>query len=185
MSGLETKLEQIDYDTLEGDTALATVTNIKEHRKRIKISVELPSGRSHSETFDIPETNSQSYEFVRLVESMGYGLATATHIEGSKIEVEFDEYGPSIVIPDKKLSLKDIPEKIVEGLPTHHMTTIAIPFIFLGWPILGLKFFPLYFEKEFHGDIHMGDWMFGYVMLGHLMCGMSWFFVLGFMEILF
>ena len=181
MADLHTRLEQIDYDTLNGDTARATLEKIKEDsRGNLRVVVELPSGRRHIERFELPETNSDSYRFVRLLESIGYGLVSTKEAIGSTVKVEFDKDGPHIVVPEPEISMKSSLSERLDAIPTEYITIIYLPFVVLFWPFFGLRIYPKWHADKWRRKAGILDWCIEYFALGYL----TWFFAWGTISVI-
>lgn len=135
-SDLQNRLKQVEYDTLDGSKCRATITDITEKHNRIGVNVELPSGRTHTESFDIPEVASDEYEFVRLLQTTGYGLSALDHAIGADVTVEITDDGPEIVVPEPSRSLS---ERLATRVPQEAIVGVGFALIVLTFPITGKR----------------------------------------------
>jgi len=175
MSDLQTRLEQIDHDTIDGNTAYATITEISDnHRGNIRLEVQLPSGRRHAEWFELPETHSDSYEFVRLLEGMGYGLVTATEAVGDSLQVEFHEDGPTIVVPERERTVKNMFKEFGSLFSRKHISLVLLPGVLLTWPLTGMSIFPKWHQEYWNTTPDSNDWFMEYFILGYSVTLCAW-----------
>ncbi len=141
-SDLQQKLKKVEYDTLDGDTCRAEIVDIHESYGDIEVTVELPSGRTHTESFDIPQVASDDYEIVRLLEETGYALSTIDHAEeeGAEVRVEITDNGPNIVIPEPDRGVVERAHSVVDKVPDPTLyaagvTLAALTLPISSWPI--------------------------------------------------
>ena len=117
------ELYHIERKTIDNNVCRGTIEDITKRKigaNKIDIDVRLYGDETITLGFTYPTTASRDYEFVRLVESMGYSLSSIEHMIGDEIEVDLRSDTPKPVIPktrkEKVLSYYDrlfdwIPEK--------------------------------------------------------------------------
>lgn len=173
---LKTKLKQIETDTLGGTRCSGTIADISEaealpRRDAICVTVELPSGREHSQTFDVPEVASEEYAFVRLMRAAGYSLGEAPDAVGAGVAIEIGDNGPEIVVPEPTQSPRERVLGTFDRVPDEFFLTPLTVMGFLLWPVVGLRLYPRLHRARWSGsDPDWMDWAFEYVFLG---CGLS------------
>lgn len=133
-SELQERLKRVEYDTLDSDTCRAEILAIEEFGDRVKVCVELPSGRTHSERFTTPQVASDQYELVRLLDSIGYGLSAIDHAVGADIPVRVGDSGMEIVAPEPS---KTIGERVRERTPKGAVAALMYTLLILTFPLAG------------------------------------------------
>lgn len=171
MTQVTETLEQVEYDTLDGDTAEGEVVDIRRRvnsrrydeptEHEIVVEIELPSGRTVNESFDMPETNSDRYRFVRFLRSHGLTLGDADKLIGRRVAVDVTD-GFDVEAPPPTLRQRS--RAATGSISAEVMGSILTAFMFLLWPITGLRQFPPWHRSTYGYDPDLEDWLMQYAL---------------------
>lgn len=172
-SDLQQRLKQVEYDTLGGQTCIGTISDIRGFDNTVRFTIELPSGRTFKERFEIPEVAADESELVRFLNSIGYSLSTIDHAEGADVRVRVDDGGPEAVVPEPDLSLHDRVDNIVDAIPESAGTLAYLFFAFTAAPFV---------TWQIYGRYHKENWNYEaawFEKFGVWLCAtMIWMFVM-------
>lgn len=102
------KLMRIEERTRSDGTAWATIQDVWENgANRLAVEVVLPSGDTHTEQFNIPETWTDDSRLVRWLDSTGGSPAAIESLVGDECLVERGDNRWHLVVPAEDVSLVD------------------------------------------------------------------------------
>lgn len=173
-SDLQQQLKKVEYDTLDGERCHAQITEISQRFGEIKVTVELPSGREHTEGFKIPDVASERYRFVRLLKTTGYGLSTLDHAVGADVTVKVGE-GTQIVVPEREKKPREKFAKSIDRVPKPAIQAGGIMIFFLTAPISTFSVYQKWHKERWGWDVPEGETLIVWILMT-----MLWLLTVGF-----
>lgn len=82
-----------------GDTVEGEVESVQKYGTggTIRVRVRLPTGKTYTEGFDYPTSDSTDHKFVRLVRQCGFSLGAVEHLAGCTVDCRHTDGGWEIV----------------------------------------------------------------------------------------
>lgn len=191
------QLDEIRERTVEPGLMRLPVSQVatSEDNANVTVTVEHPVEGEIDFHLSKPTTWGPENELVRFLDWYDTTVSGIYTLQTRSVYVRRISEGGSLTSdswelaePPETVERRDRVVRSIEGafdrVPTLAFTLPLAFAAILLWPVAGLFALPKYHEKEFGDEPNAEEWVFMYVLMGHLVCAFAWMVVSGFVALL-